>query len=428
MPTVSIRAIEGRSFSSSIRGWLSVPFLLLRNCVFQASSSKRAASGTKNCRTIFAAIFLALGFGAPVLAADEPLTSAPIPPHIARLKDLTSVEGIRDNQLIGYGLVVGLAGTGDKQQTIFSVQTLGNMLQRMGVSIQNQITTIQVRNIAAVFVTANLPPFARPGIKIDVTVSSIGDAKSLAGGTLLLTPLSAPDGQVYAVAQGPLVIGGYSAGPSANAKVVNHPTVGRIPYGALVERDTSVDLTQMASLSLLLREPDFDAARDLTTVINRELGGNAARTVDSRRIEIVDVKAASGDVPALLARIGGLTIRTKPAARVIVNERTGTVVLGGNVTISSCSILHGALSIQVITEFQVSQPPPFSKSGQTTVVPQTTVQAQEAPLQVVQLKEGATVEELVRGLQTLGASARDVIAILQAIKAAGALNADLEVL
>jgi flagellar P-ring protein FlgI len=294
------------------------------------------------------------------LAAVDPPPLAPMP-HTARLKDITTVEGIRENQLIGYGLVVGLNGTGDKQQTIFSVQTLVNMLQRQGVNVQSQITTIQVRNIAGVFVTASLPPFARPGVKIDVTVSSVGDAKSLAGGTLLLTPLSASDGQVYAVAQGPLVIGGYSAGTAANAKVVNHPTVGRVPLGAIVERDTSVNLSQVASLSLLLRDPDFDVARELADTINREVGRNAARVVDSRRVEIMDVKGVSGDVPALMARIGDLNIHTKPAAKVVVNERTGTVVLGGNVTISACSILHGNLSIQVTTEFQVSQPAPFSK-------------------------------------------------------------------
>ena len=389
-------------------------------------SLRPRATAMKGLLPVFCRALVTLLLICPTVAAND----EPVPPvlHLARLKDLTSVEGVRDNQLIGYGLVVGLAGTGDKQQTIFSVQTLGNMLQRMGVSIQNQISTIQVRNIAAVFVTGTLPPFARPGIKIDVTVSSIGDAKSLAGGTLLITPLSASDGQVYAVAQGPLIIGGYSVGSAANSKVLNHPTVGRIPYGALVERDTSLDLAKFSSVSLLLRDPDFDAARDLSAVINRELGGNAAHVVDSRRIEIADVKASAGDVPALLSRIGELTIRTKPAARVVVNERTGTVVMGGNVTISSCSILHGALSIQVTTEFQVSQPPPFSKTGQTTVTPQTTVQAQESPAQVVQLKEGATVEELVRGLQTLGATARDIVAILQGIKSAGALNADLEVL
>jgi flagellar P-ring protein FlgI len=358
--------------------------------------------------------------------ADEPEPATPT--HLARIKDVTTVEGIRDNQLIGYGLVVGLAGTGDKQQTVFSVQTLGSMLQRMGVSIQNQISTIQVRNIAAVFVTATLPPFSRPGMKIDVTVSSIGDAKSLAGGTLLLTPLDASDGKVYAVAQGPLILGGYSAGTAANAKIVNHPTVGRIPSGALVERDTSVDLSKFDSLSFLLRDPDFVAATDVAAAINHLLGKGTARVVDSRRIEIAGVAASSTDVPALMARVGELTVRSKPAAKVVVNERTGTVVMGGAVTISSCSILHGNLSIQVTTEFQVSQPSPFSKNGQTTVVPQTTVQAQETPLQVVQLKEGATVEELIRGLQTIGASARDIVAILQAIKAANALNAELEVL
>jgi flagellar P-ring protein precursor FlgI len=379
-----------------------------------------------------AAISVYLVFAMPLLAlaSDQPAPPPPPPvaPHMARIKDVTSVEGIRDNMLLGYGLVVGLNGTGDKQQTIFSIQTLGSMLERMGVNIKDRISNIQVRNIAAVFVTATLPPFSRPGLKIDVTVSSIGDAKSLAGGTLLLTPLAAPDGQVYAVAQGPLVIGGYSAGTSANAKVVNHPNVGRIPLGALVERDASLNLSQMNLLSLLLRDDDFDTARDVASVINKELGTPAARVVDSRRIEIADVRAAAGDVPALMARIGDLVVHTNPSAKVVVNERTGTVVMGGNVTISACAILHGNLSIQVTTEFQVSQPAPFSKTGQTEVVPQTQVQAQEVPVQVLQLKEGATVEELVRGLQTMGATARDVVAILQSIKAAGALNAELEVL
>jgi len=364
----------------------------------------------------------------PLLASakDDPAAPA-FSAHVARLKDLTAIEGIRDNQLIGYGLVVGLNGTGDKQQTVFSIQTLGNMLQRMGVNIKSQITNIQVRNIAAVFVTATLPPFSRPGLKIDVTISSIGDAKSLAGGTLLLTPLSASDGQIYAAAQGSLIIGGYSAGTSTNSKVVNHPTVGRIPLGALVEHDTSVDLSKFTSLSFLLRDPDFDAARDVAAVINKELGSPVARVIDSRRIEILDLRSLHSDIPTFLARVGDLTIRTKPPAKVVVNERTGTVVFGGNVTISACSILHGNLSIQVTTELQVSQPEPLSK-GQTIVVPQTQVSAKESPLQVVNLKEGATVEELVRGLQTLGASARDIVAILQSIRAAGALNSDLEVL
>ena len=370
-------------------------------------------------------VFL-LGAGAPRLAAAE--DAVPVASRVARLKDITQIEGIRDNQLIGYGLVAGLAGTGDKQQTIFSVQTLANMLQREGVNIQNQLSVIQVRNIAAVFVTATLPPFARPGLKIDVTVSSIGDAKSLAGGTLLLTPLSAADGKIYAAAQGPLVLGGYSAGTSANAKVVNHPTVARIPEGALVERDSSVDLGQIATLSFLLRDPDFQTAQEASQAINHELGKSLAHAVDSRRFEIADYHATGLDLPTLLARIGEVSVHTKPPARVVVNERTGTVVMGGNVTIGACAILHGNLSIEVSTEFQVSQPAPFSKVGETKVVPQTTVQAQESPVQAVHLKEGATVDELIRGLQTMGDSARDVVEILQGIKQAGALNADLEVL
>jgi flagellar P-ring protein precursor FlgI len=385
-------------------------------------------SSIRSLIRLAAAALLILEMPLLALADDPSAPPATVAPRTARIKDVTSVEGIRDNMLIGYGLVVGLNGTGDKQQTIFSIQTLANMLQRMGVNIKSQIANIQVRNVAAVFVTATLPPFSRPGLKIDVTVSSVGDAKSLAGGTLLLTPLTAPDGQVYAVAQGPLVIGGYSVGTSANSKVVNQPNVGRIPLGALVEHDAALNLSLMNSVSLLLRDEDFDTARDLAAVINKELGSSAARVLDSRRVEVADVKSAAGDVPALMARIGDLPVHTRPAAKIVVNERTGTVVMGGNVTISSCSILHGNLSIQVTTEFQVSQPAPFSKTGTTEVVPQTQVQAQETPAQVIQLKEGATVEELVRGLQTMGASARDVVAILQAIKAAGSLNAELEVL
>jgi flagellar P-ring protein FlgI len=233
---------------------------------------------------------------------------------------------------------------------------------------------------------------------------------------------------VYAAAQGPLIIGGYSAGTATNAKIVNHPTVGRVPEGALVERDSSVNLAQFQVLSLLLRDPDFETAEEASKAINQDLGKNLARVVDSRRIEIADYHASGLELPALLAKMGEVPVHTKPPARVVVNERTGTVVMGGNVTISPCAILHGNLSIQVSTELQVSQPAPFSKTGQTEVVPQTTVQAQESPLQAVHLKEGATVEELIRGLQTMGASAREVVAILQAIKQAGALNADLEVL
>ena len=342
-----------------------------------------------------------------------------------RIKDVTDIEGVRDNPLLGYGIVVGLNRTGDSQQTVFSVQTLANLLQRMGLQVP--AGSMRVNNMAAVFVTATLPPFARPGMKIDVTVSSAGDAKSLAGGFLLMTPLKASDGSVYAVAQGPLSLGGYSAGANGNTKVVNHVTVGRIPAGAIVERDTAVSLGSMTTVSLLLRNPDFQTAQDVAAAINTEIGKEAAHVVDSRRVDIANVASAEGGVPGLMARIGDLSVNVPSSSKVVVNERTGTVVLGGSVTLGPCSILHGNLAIEIVTHFEVSQPQPFSQ-GQTTVVPQTQVQATEAPAQVLQLKEGATVDELVRGLQTMGATARDIVSILQAIKAAGALESDLEVL
>ncbi len=351
--------------------------------------------------------------------ADEPVRGT----HI---KDVTTIEGVRDNLLMGYGVVVGLNRTGDSQQTVFSTQTLANLLQRMGVQVP--ATTLRVNNMAAVFVTATLPPFARPGMRIDVTVSSAGDAKSLAGGLLLLTPLKAADGNIYAEAQGPLSLGGYSAGSNGNIKVVNHLTVGRVPEGAIVERDTAVSLASMSTISLLLRNPDFDAAGNIAAAINKEMGKDVARVVDSRRVDIAGITAGPGAVPEIMARVGNLSVSVHPPAKVVVNERTGTIVMGGNVTLGACSILHGNLAIEITTHLEVSQPAPLSPNGQTVVAPQTQVQASETPAQLIHLQEGATVEELVRGLQTIGATARDVASILQAIKAAGALDADLEVL
>jgi flagellar P-ring protein precursor FlgI len=346
--------------------------------------------------------------------------------HTARLKDITSVEGVRDNMLVGYGLVAGLNGTGDRQQTIFSTQTLASMLQKMGVTIAAP-TTMLVHNIAAVFVTATLPPFAQPGIRIDATISSIGDAKSLEGGTLLMTSLYGPDGQIYAVAQGGMVLGGYSAGGRTSSKVVNHPTVGRIAGGALVERETSVSLRDLTTVSLLLQNPDYSTAREIAAAVNKELGTESAHVVDSRRVEIAGIEKGADSVPRLLARLEELQVAFRTPAKVIVNERTGTVVMGADVSLGPCSILHGNLAIEVVTHVEVSQPTPLSL-GQTEVVPQTTVKAQEGPAQAIHLEEGATVDELIRGLQSIGASARDIVAILQAIKAAGALQAELEVL
>src|SRR5271170_468300 len=349
--------------------------------------------------------------------------------HKVLIRDVASVEGIRENSLIGYGLVVGLRGTGDKQQTYFTIQTLASILQRMGVEIpQSAIqTTVQVKNVAAVFVTASLPPFSRPGIPLDVIVSSAGDARSLEGGLLLLTQMYAADGQVYAAAQGPLVVGGYAAGSAANSKSVNHPTVGRIPNGGLIERDSSLDLTKLHHLSLLLNEASFTTVEEVATVINRELAAPTATVVDSRRVEIEVPAAGNANVPALLARIENCEIRVRRKAKVVVNERTGTVVLGRDVRLGAVSILHGTFSIEVTTTYSASQPSPLA-SGQTEVLPETKLKASESPARNVALTEGASVEELVTRLQAIGATARDVVSILQAIKAAGALEAELEVI
>lgn len=342
------------------------------------------------------------------------------------IRDLATVAGIRDNQLVGYGIVVGLNRTGDSNQTVFSTQTLANALRKMGV--QASSTQMRTNNVAAVFVTASLPAFARPGMTLDVTVSSAGDAKSLEGGVLLLTPLYAPDGQVYAEAQGPLTLGGYTAGGNGNVKMVNHATVGRVPSGAIVERDASVDLSRMPTVSLMLRELDFNAARDVADEINRDFKKPVATAVDSRRIDINVAASGVSSLPTLISRVQSLAISVHPAAKVVVNERTGTIVMGGDVKLSAVSVLHGNLSIEVATVYNVSQPNPFSKQGETKVVPETTVKATEAPAKRIKLEEGSNVEDLIKGMHAIGASARDIVAILQAIKAAGGLQAELEVL
>jgi len=357
-----------------------------------------------------------------------PALSAETKPEIrqVRLRDISTIEGVRDNLLIGYGLVVGLKRTGDSQQTLFPTQTLANILQRMGVQIT--VASVQVRNVAAVFVTATLPPFARPGTRIDVAVASVGDAKTLEGGLLLLTPLHASDGQVYAAAQGPLTIAGYTAGQHGNVVQVNHPTTARIPEGAIVERDISVDISHLKNVAFLLREPDFNVARDAAAAINKEFGASLAHATDGSRVEVNAEQLGAEGMPGFLARIGNVSVAVPPVAKVIINERTGTVVLGSDVSLGACSVLQGSLGVEIKTTYEVSQPAPLSKTGETVVVPQTNIQAKEGPAQTVRLKEGATVEDLIRGLQAIGASARDIIAILQAIKAAGALQADVEVI
>lgn len=371
-----------------------------------------------NCRSV---IVLALSVGIALSGALAEEESKK-----ALIRDIATVEGVRDNPLVGYGIVVGLKGTGDSRQTIFTVQTLANVLQRMGVQIPPG--TARVNNVAAVFVTTSLPPFARPGMQLDITVSSLGDAKSLEGGLLLLTPLSAADGQVYAAAQGPLTIGGYSAGNSGNLRQVNHPTVGRIAGGGLVERPAPIELRSFPKLALLLREASFGTASEIAASINQDFGRSVALAADNRRIEIDLTAAKAANLAELMAHIEGLGVTVHRRAKVVVNERTGTIVMGKDVRLGGVSILHGNLSVQIATQYAVSQPEPFSKGGQTAVVPQRDVRAEETPARRVELGEGASVEQLVNGLQAIGASARDVIAILQAVKAAGALEADLEVI
>ena len=395
---------------------------------------------------------------------DEAASGRPVASRVL-IRDLASVEGVRANPLLGYGIVVGLNGTGDRRQTVFTTQTLAGVLSRLGVQIP--AASVRVNNVAAVFVTSSLPPFARPGTVLDVTVSSIGDAKSLEGGILLLTPLLGADGQVYAAAQGALTIGGYSAGGSGNGKQVNHPTVGRIPEGGVVERDTSVDLRGLTKVSLLLANESFGTAEAVAAAVNREFNAPLATAVDSRRVEVLlaaatpagtlpgtgtetgtgprtgtrpvivsgftpalGETAGSGpklSIPALIARIERLPVAVEQRARVVVNERTGTIVMGRDVQLRAVSILHGSLSVEIATHPLVSQPAPFGQ-GDTVVASETKIKAQDAPARRVELGEGATVEQLVNGLQAIGATARDVIAILQALKAAGALEADLEVL
>ncbi len=349
----------------------------------------------------------------------------PEPCPAVRLKELVSMEGARDNLLLGYGLVVGLDGTGDGQQTVFSTQSLSNLLRKMGVFVEPR--ALRVNNVAAAMVTATLPPFASPGTRIDVVVSSIGDADSLQGGTLLLTSLKAANGEVYAVAQGPLSIGGFSVGQAGTGVQVNHPTVGRIPEGALVERPAPSIGPDPSGFRLQLQRPDFATASRITEALNQAFGGPVA-TAENSAVIAVRVPPAYRERPVeFIAQIDALEVATDRQARVILNERTGTVVIGSAVRVAPVSVLHGNLTVQVVTDFAVSQPPGFSP-GQTVVTPQTGVTVKEQQAREVSVKEGATVEDLIKALMAIGSTPRDIIAIMQSIAAAGALEAKLEVI
>ena len=345
-----------------------------------------------------------------------------------RIKDMATIQGIRDNMVIGYGLVIGLNGTGDKTGTTFTVQSLTSMLNKMGISVEPG--SVKVKNVAAVMVTANLPPFIRSGSRIDVVVSSVGDAKSLQGGTLLLTPLKGVDQRVYAVAQGPLSIGGFIGGGEGDNLQKNHPTVGRIGGGALVEREVEQTFNGSDNVTVLLRHQDFTTALRVSHVINQTLGSSeAALPIDSGTIRVQVPPRYKGRLVEFMATIERLDVQVDFPARVVVNERTGTIVMGEKVRISDVAVAHGNLTIRVTTEFQVSQPSSFApESSETVVVPQQKASVIEEEAKISVLRAGTTIGQVIQGLNAIGVTPRDLIAILQAIKAAGALQAEFEIL
>ncbi len=364
-------------------------------------------------------ILLMLGLGATAAEAS-------------RIKDVASIEGVRENQLIGYGLVSGLRTTGDSVVGApFTIQSLISMMNRMGVNLTLDPKQITAKNVAAVIVTARLPPFAKPGTQIDVIVSSIGDSKSLQGGTLLMTPLKAPDGQIYAVAQGPVTLGGFIGGKAGDTTSKNHSTAGRVPNGAIVEREVTVDLAAWESISVVLHQPDFTTALRLSEAVDHVFGKDTALPVSAGVVRVSLPKDYQGKIVQYLAAVEGLDIEVDQRARVVVNERTGTVVMGGHVRISTVAVAHGNITIQVKTKLDVSQPnAPLvgNAAGQTVVTPEVETTVKEDPARFMLIEQSVTLSDVVRGLNSVGITPRDIVAILQALKAAGALQADLEVI
>jgi flagellar P-ring protein precursor FlgI len=342
-----------------------------------------------------------------------------------RVKDVARIQGVRENELLGYGLVIGLNGTGDKAGTLFTAQSIASMLQRLGIAVPRD--RIAAKNVAAVVVTAKLPPFAKAGTTLDVIVSSLGDSSTLQGGLLLLTPLQAADGKVYAVAQGPVSLGGFrvDAGGGGDKVQKNHTTVGRVPNGAIIEREVPTTVVENQTLAILLNNPDFTTAGRLAEAVNRSLGVGRARAEDAATVRVA--VQADQDLVGLISTLEHLRVTPDRVAKVVVNERTGTIIMGSEVRISTVAIAHGNLSVQIKTDYQVSQPAPFAR-GRTAVVPQRDVAIQEDRKNLSVIPEGASIGDLVQALNVLGVTSRDLISILQAIKQAGALQADLEII
>lgn len=344
----------------------------------------------------------------------------------ARIKDVASLKGVRHNELIGYGLVVGLNGTGDGTGTKFTVQSLVNMLERLGIHALPE--QVKVSNVAAVMVTAHLPPFARTGSKLDVLVSSLGDAKSLQGGTLLMTMLKGVDNQVYALAQGPILIGGFSASGEAGGGVKkNHTTVGRIPDGAMVEKEILFDFNGMEDLVIALHQPDFTTAQRISEAVNKSFPGISALASDAGTVRVNIREGKRSNLVNLVASLEQIEIQPDAKARIILDERTGTVVLGDNVRISSVAIAHGSLNVQIKESKDVSQPAPFAQ-GQTVVTSDSQVSVTEERNKLFHLPETANLGDVVKALNAIGASPRELITVFQAIKASGALHAELEII
>jgi flagellar P-ring protein precursor FlgI len=343
----------------------------------------------------------------------------------ARIKDIARLKGVRDNQLVGYGLVVGLNGTGDSSSTEFTIQSLVNMLQRLGITVDKD--KVKVDNVAAVMVTADLPPFAKAGNTIDVLVSSIGDADNLSGGSLLMTPLKSADGNVYAVAQGAVTIGALAFGGKAASVQKNHPTVGRIPGGAIVEREVPFTLGQQGMLTYELEQADFTTASRMAGVINSHFGQHLASAVDSGSLNVQIPSEFLGNAIDFIANLESLAITPDTSAKIVVNEKTGTIVMGEDVRISTVAVSHANLSIIISETAGVSQPNPFAQ-GKTEVVPETAIDVVEEKANLVVMEMGISIGDVAKALNAIGATPRDLIAIFQAIKAAGALHAELVIL
>ena len=386
------------------------PGLRQGECVMILTSRRLRASLCRRCCRAVVAAAVIMAFAVPAQAV--------------RIKDIATFSGVRDNQLIGYGLVVGLQGTGDKKDSVFTLSSMKNMMDKMGIGLDS--SSLKVKNVASVMVTAKMPVSSKPGTRLDVTVSSVGDASSLLGGVLLQTALKGVDGKIYALAQGSLVVGGYSVQGAASSTQKNVNTVGLIPSGGIVERSIPFEFNQQDTLTLNMRTPDFSTAQQISERLNAAMGGPFARAVDAASVEMrVPPQYRSNLVP-LMASVENLEVTPDTAAKVVVDEKTGTVVLGRDVRISRAAVAHGNLQITVQESEQVSQPGPFSQ-GQTVVTPQTNIDVREENRKLNML-EGATLQELVDGLNAIGATPRDLISILRSLKASGSLHADLEVI